>query len=119
MVADSNGFLGFASACLGAQVWRAVYNGLVPGADRLCVARYPESANPAHCCFPHHCQHFGPPPMAGSIFPALCVGQRTFLSALSSARSTFPTPFCTLPSTCFVTPLSCWVLLPVSCPTFC
>src|SRR5271154_10761 len=118
MVADSNGFLGFASACLGAQVWRAVYNGLLSGADRLCVARYPESASPAHCCFPHHSRHLALRRWPGR-FPALCVGQRAFLPALSSACSTFPTPFCTLPSTCFATPLSCWVLLPVSCPIFC
>src|SRR6266852_3119910 len=39
--------------------------------------------------------------------------------ALSSACLTLPTPFCTLPSTCFAAPFACWVLLPVSSPAFC
>src|ERR1700737_1750956 len=59
----------------------------------------------------------GPPTTRAIAFDVRSVSQRVFLFALSSACSTLPTPFRTLPSTCFATPFACCVLLPVSSPT--
>src|SRR5450759_4947050 len=61
----------------------------------------------------------GRPTTRAISFDPRSASQRVFLSALSSACSTLPTPFCTLPSTCFAAPFACCVLLPVSSPNFC
>src|ERR1022692_2586854 len=66
--------------------------------------------------FPSRRSIIGAPPTTRVILRS--ASQRVFLSA-SSACSTLPTPFCSLPSTCFAAPFACWVLLPVSSPTFC
>src|ERR1022692_607248 len=69
--------------------------------------------------FPPPLTTIGDPHTTRAIsFDVRSASQRVLLSALSSACSTLPTPFCPLPSTCFAAPFACCVLLPVSSPSF-